>query len=188
MSTEPQATPIHSSNNADTSQPSVTKTLAADNNGDSKQTTVVKTPTQSENRKSQSGGDSTTSSSASSSQASQQDAESKDLEDKVNLTLLLVSGKRHTFAFDPTDTITVVKSRVFNNWPREWADETPVAVSSLKIVYQGRFLEDGTTLEANKILRGQTTIVHLTIKNVSQHDNDGPKSKDEAPKCHCIIL
>ncbi|RIA85286.1 ubiquitin-related domain-containing protein [Glomus cerebriforme] len=183
MSTEPQDTPIQSSNNADTSQPSVTKTLSADNNGDSKPTTtVVKTPTQSENRKSQSGGDSTTSSSASS---SQQDADS---EDKVKLTLLLVSGKRHTFSFDPTDTITVVKSRVFNNWPKEWADETPVAVSSLKIVYQGRFLEDGTTLETNKILRGQSTIVHLTIKNVSQHDNDGPKSKDEAPKCHCIIL
>src|SRR6266542_454482 len=117
MSTESQATPIHSSNNTDTTQPSITKTLAADNNGDSKQTTIVKTPTQSENRKSQSGGDSTTSSSASSSQASQQEAESKDLEDKVNLTLLLVSGKRHTFTFDPTDTITVVKSRVFNNWP-----------------------------------------------------------------------
>jgi hypothetical protein len=123
MSTELQLSPTHSNNNTDTSQPSVTKTLAADNNGDSKQT-VVKTPTQSENRKSQSGGDSTTSSSASTSQASQQDAESKDLEDKVNLTLLLVSGKRHTFSFDPTDTITVVKSRVFNNWPKgnNWVD------------------------------------------------------------------
>jgi len=185
MSTEPQTTPIHGSSNADTSQPSVTKNSANDNS-DSKPTT--KTPTQSENRKSQSGGDSTTSSSASSSQTSQQDAESKDSEDKVKLTLLLVSGKRHTFAFDPTDTITVVKSRIFNNWPKEWADETPVAVSSLKIVYQGRFLEDGTTLETNKIFRGKTTIVHLAIKNVLQQDNDDPKVKDEAPKCHCIIM
>lgn len=33
----------------------------------------------------------------------------------------------------------------------EWADETPVAVSSLKIVYQGRFLEDGTTLESKQV-------------------------------------
>ncbi|CAG8758413.1 10111_t:CDS:1, partial [Funneliformis caledonium] len=77
-------------------------------------TTVVKTPTLSENRKSHSGGDSTTSSSALSSQTSQQE----EAEDKVNLTLLLVSGKRHTFVFDPNDTITVVKSRVFNNWPK----------------------------------------------------------------------
>jgi hypothetical protein len=112
MSTESQTTPIHGSSNADTSQPSVTKNSANDNNGDSTPTT------QPENRKSQSGADSTTSSSASSSQTSQQDAESKDLEDKVKLTLLLVSGKRHTFAFDPTDTITVVKSRIFNNWPK----------------------------------------------------------------------
>src|ERR1044072_8295658 len=63
MSTESQNTPINVSNNADTSQPSATKTLAVGNNIDSKQTTVVKTPTQSENRKSHSGGDSTTSSS-----------------------------------------------------------------------------------------------------------------------------
>jgi hypothetical protein len=34
----------------------------------------------------------------------------------------------------------------------EWADETPVAVSSLKIVYQGRFLDDGTTLESKQVL------------------------------------
>jgi len=114
MSTEPQTTPINGSSNADTSQSSVTKNLDNDNNNDSNLTTKI--PTQSENRKSQSGGDST-SMSASSSQTSQ-DAESKDLEDKVKLTLLLVSGKRHTFVFDPFDTITVVKSRVFNNWPK----------------------------------------------------------------------
>ncbi len=125
MSTDPQNTPIHGSNNADTSQPSVTKTLVADSNSDSKQaTTVAKSPTQSENRKSHSGGDSTTSSSVLSSQTSQQDASPPEFENKVNLTLLLVSGKRHTFAFDPNDTITVVKSRVFNNWPRgnSWVD------------------------------------------------------------------
>src|SRR5436190_20688964 len=114
MSTEHQSTPINGSSNADTSQLSVTKNSTNENNGDSKPAT--KTPTQLDNRKSQSGADSTTSSSASSSQTSQQDAESKDSEDKVKLTLLLVSGKRHTFSFDPTDTITVVKSRIFNNW------------------------------------------------------------------------
>ncbi|CAG8655148.1 3968_t:CDS:2 [Funneliformis mosseae] len=175
---------INGSHNADTSQPSVTKNLVTDNSDSNQATTVVKTPTQSENRKSHSGGDSTTSSSALSSQTSQQE----EAEDKVNLTLLLVSGKRHTFVFDPNDTITVVKSRVFNNWPKEWADETPVAVSSLKIVYQGRFLEDGATLESNKIQRGQNTIVHLTIKNLLHQDNEDPKSVETAPKCRCIIL
>ncbi|KAG9289055.1 hypothetical protein G9A89_015604 [Geosiphon pyriformis] len=66
---------------------------------------------------------------------------------EVRLTLLLVSGKRHTFKCKPTDIVGTVKKRVFDNWPKEWADETPAAVSNLKIVHLGRFLEDGSTLE-----------------------------------------
>lgn len=38
--------------------------------------------------------------------------------DKVQLTLLLVSGKRQTFLFDPKDTIEAVKTNVLANWPK----------------------------------------------------------------------
>ncbi|CAG8779999.1 3146_t:CDS:2, partial [Acaulospora morrowiae] len=47
-----------------------------------------------------------------------------------------------------------------------WAEEAPAAVSCLKIVYRGRLLDDDTTLESNKIPCGQSTVVHLAIKNV----------------------
>ncbi|CAG8739436.1 14625_t:CDS:2, partial [Acaulospora morrowiae] len=47
-----------------------------------------------------------------------------------------------------------------------WAEEAPAAVSCLKIVYRGRLLDDDTTLESNKIPRGQSTVVHLAIKNI----------------------
>ncbi|CAG8464270.1 1320_t:CDS:2 [Ambispora gerdemannii] len=99
---------------------------------------------------------------------------------EVRLTLLLVSGKRHTFKFEHSDTIGNVK--------KQWADETPAAASSLKIVYLGRFLEDQSTLETNKIYAGQTTIVHLTIKNIPSTDADDPKSTENAPRCQCTML
>ncbi|RHZ63268.1 hypothetical protein Glove_330g69 [Diversispora epigaea] len=110
------------------------------------------------------------------------------LSDKISLTLLLVSGKRHTFFFSPNDTVTTVINILFNDWPKEWAEETPAAASCLKIVYRGRFLDEGKTLEFNKIPCGQPTIAHLTIKDVMLQDNNDPKSSDNAPKCQCTVL
>ncbi|CAG8600423.1 4482_t:CDS:2 [Ambispora leptoticha] len=107
---------------------------------------------------------------------------------EVRLTLLLVSGKRHTFEFEPNDTIGNVKKRVFEEWPKEWSDEIPAAATNLKIVYLGRFLEDVSTLETNKIYAGQTTIAHLTIKNTVSSDSEDPKSAENAPRCQCTIL
>ncbi|CAJ0879407.1 7186_t:CDS:2, partial [Entrophospora sp. SA101] len=101
--------------------------------------------TNSEKIKSHSGAESTTFSSQV--DVSLSGTKNHEADDKVSLTLLLVSGKRHTFSFDPNDTILTVKQKVFSNWPKEWADETPSSISSLKIVYRGRFLEDISTLE-----------------------------------------
>ncbi|KAG0358312.1 ubiquitin-related domain-containing protein [Gamsiella multidivaricata] len=108
--------------------------------------------------------------------------------DKVALTLLLVSGSRTTFTFQPTDTIEVVKSKVFESWPKEWQEEKPASPQSLKILYLGKFLADSSTLESNKIQSGATTIVHLTIKAPEQ-ELPGHSKSDSAAKCKfCLIL
>ncbi|KAF0396574.1 ubiquitin-like protein 3 [Gigaspora margarita] len=179
---EAQSPVTQVSNNADTSLPTIHNRMS----------TVQTSTAQSENINSSSGGDSTTSSSLPSN-VSQHDTplvetNNPELGNKISLTLLLVSGKRHTFIFDPSYTVAMVKKQVFNDWPEEWAEETVPSVSGLKIVYLGRVLDDGTTLEANKIQRGQSIIMHLAIKNSIPSDNDDPKSTENAPKCHCTIL
>ncbi|KAJ3277468.1 Ubiquitin-like protein 3, partial [Borealophlyctis nickersoniae] len=85
-------------------------------------------------------------------------------EDKVNLRLLLVSGKRTDVMVSPSDTVDAVRKRAFEIWPREWAEEAPEAPANLRILYHGRILDNATTIEANKIPAGQTTVVHALIK------------------------
>ncbi|CAG8445884.1 3470_t:CDS:2 [Cetraspora pellucida] len=161
---EAQSPVTQVSNNADTSQPTVNNRMSATQT------------TQFENINSSSTGDSTTSSSLPSNisqlDTSLVETNNPELGNKINLTLLLVSGKRQTFFFDPSYTVSMVKKQVFNDWPEEWAEETVPSVSCLKIVYLGRVLDDGTTLEANKIQRGQSIIMHLAIKNAISSDND----------------
>ncbi|KAF9358532.1 Ubiquitin-like protein 3 [Mortierella sp. NVP85] len=101
--------------------------------------------------------------------------------DMVALTLLLVSGSRTTFTFQANATIEHVKNKVFENWPKEWQDERPASPQSLKILYLGKFLSDGSTLDSNKIQPGATTIVHLTIKAPEQELHGSSKS-DSAVK------
>ncbi|CAG8577365.1 10233_t:CDS:2 [Paraglomus brasilianum] len=110
-------------------------------------------------------------------------------EDKdITLTLLLISGKKHTFKFDPNETIKTVKDRVFDTWPGEWSDERPpLSASNLRILYMGKFLNDDTTLKSNKIEPGQDTTAHLTIKDISPPEDEEPGSAD-APKCSCSCL
>ncbi|KAF9182317.1 Ubiquitin-like protein 3 [Haplosporangium sp. Z 767] len=111
-----------------------------------------------------------------------------DSSDVVSLTLLLVSGSRTTFSFQGTETIEGVKSKVFENWPKEWQEEKPASPQSLKILYLGKFLADASTLESNKIQPGTTTIVHLTIKAPEQEQHGHSKS-DSAAKCKfCLVL
>ncbi|CAG8690810.1 15052_t:CDS:2, partial [Racocetra fulgida] len=134
---EVQSPVTHVSNNADTSQP------ATNNRMSETQTTT----THSENINSSSTGDSTTSSSLPSNTSqldtSLVETNNPELGNKISLTLLLVSGKRHTFFFDPSYTVAMVKKHVFTDWP----EESVPSVSCLKIVYLGRVLDDGTTLE-----------------------------------------
>ncbi|KAJ3070085.1 hypothetical protein HK102_006763, partial [Quaeritorhiza haematococci] len=86
-------------------------------------------------------------------------------DDKVNLRFLLVSGKKTDMMFGGGDSIEVVRKRIFESWPREWSEEAPESPAALRVLYRGGFLEVSSTLEGNKIPLGQTTVVHLLIKN-----------------------
>ncbi|KAG0180059.1 Vacuolar-sorting protein SNF7 [Apophysomyces sp. BC1021] len=95
------------------------------------------------------------------------DEEDKIPTDKVHLTMLLVSGNRYTFEFDPSTTIAQVKQYVHDQWPQEWSDRSQPSLDSLEVVYLGKFLENETTLESNRLRGGHTTTVHLIVRQFS---------------------
>ncbi|KAG0336988.1 hypothetical protein BG004_007826, partial [Podila humilis] len=118
-------------------------------------------------------------------------ATSGDSTTTISLTLLLISGARTTFTFFPSDTIETVKTKVFDAWPKEWSDEPrPTSPQSLKILYLGKFLADGSTLESNKIQPGTTTIVHLTIKapEPDMITTGGHSKSDSAARCRSSMI
>ncbi|RKP26094.1 hypothetical protein SYNPS1DRAFT_28198 [Syncephalis pseudoplumigaleata] len=97
---------------------------------------------------------------------------------QVALTCLLINGERHTFYFAPGTSIQQIKRHIHGHWPKEWTESCPDNTDSLKILYQGRFLEDQQTLAGwpamlmppetsaldNKITTHRPYIVHLTIR------------------------
>ncbi|KAI8921768.1 hypothetical protein BC831DRAFT_404885 [Entophlyctis helioformis] len=84
----------------------------------------------------------------------------------VRLKLLLVSGKTSELVVDGTATIDAVCRSIFDAWPKEWEGETvPLAPENLKILLRGRFLERPSTLASNGVAIGETTVVHVLIKN-----------------------
>ncbi|SAM09149.1 hypothetical protein [Absidia glauca] len=93
--------------------------------------------------------------------------------DKCRLTLLLVSGKRHSFDFDPYTTVDTVKTFIMEHWPQDWAESIPSSIKNIEFVYLGRFLDNPSKLKDNGILGGHSTIVHLVIRqHVRKSDND----------------
>ncbi|EGF76418.1 hypothetical protein BATDEDRAFT_92735 [Batrachochytrium dendrobatidis JAM81] len=86
--------------------------------------------------------------------------------DKVNLRLLLVSGKKSDLLVSGSDTIESVCIKIANSWPADWATETPpISPSCVKVLLRGRFLEWNSTVESNSIPMGDTTVVHILVKN-----------------------
>ncbi|KAL0077711.1 ubiquitin-2 like Rad60 SUMO-like-domain-containing protein [Phycomyces blakesleeanus] len=113
--------------------------------------------------------------------------EDKIQSDKVYLTLLLVSGSRHTFSFEPTNTILQVKAHVLEHWPQGWSDHVQ-SVASLHLVYLGKFLENDSTLESNRLKSGQATIVHLVYRPYTTKVNEDANSLEVASRCKCCII
>ncbi|KAH9373516.1 hypothetical protein HPB48_003468 [Haemaphysalis longicornis] len=81
--------------------------------------------------------------------------------DKVNLRLILVSGKTKEFAFSPNDSAAEIAQHVFDHWPQEWTEEAVSKAEILRLIYQGRFLHGNVTLGALQLPLGKTTVMHL---------------------------
>ncbi|KAJ3220207.1 hypothetical protein HDU67_005533 [Dinochytrium kinnereticum] len=111
-------------------------------------------------------------------------------EDQINLRLLLVSGKKSDILVSPADTIDAVKQKVFSAWPKDWSEEIPESPASLRLLHRGKFLEGASTLDASSIPIGQTTTVHLLIKNGAPEPAtpDKPAVVKESSGCNCVIL
>ncbi|CAB1325409.1 unnamed protein product [Coregonus sp. 'balchen'] len=65
---------------------------------------------------------------------------------KVNLRLILVSGKTQDFIFSPNDSAMDIAKHVFDNWPLGWEEEQVGSASILRLIFQGRFLHGSVTL------------------------------------------
>ncbi|KAL0879370.1 hypothetical protein ABMA27_003136 [Loxostege sticticalis] len=82
--------------------------------------------------------------------------------DKINLRLILVSGKTKEFVFSPVDSAGDIAIHVYDNWPEaDWASECVSRAEILRLIYQGRFLHSSVTLGALGLPLGRTTVMHL---------------------------
>ncbi|ORZ22016.1 ubiquitin-2 like Rad60 SUMO-like-domain-containing protein [Absidia repens] len=108
--------------------------------------------------------------------------------DKSRLTMLLVSGKRRVFDFEPSTTVDAVKTYILDNWPQDWADQTSPSIKNIELVYLGKFLDNNSKLKDNGLLGGHATIVHLVIRQYTKKADDDGKSNQVASRCKCCII
>nr|XP_045623773.1 ubiquitin-like protein 3 isoform X2 [Procambarus clarkii] len=97
---------------------------------------------------------------------------------KINLRLILVSGKTKEFLFSPSESAGDIAQFVFDNWPEEWADESVSKAEILRLIYQGRFLHGNVTLGALGLPAGKTCVMHL----VPRENLPEPNSQDQRQK------
>jgi len=116
-------------------------------------------------------------------------------EDKINLRLIMVSGKTKDYLFKPSDSAGDIAQFIFDNWPEDWSDEAVSNAEILRLIYQGRFLHCNVTLSALGLATGKTTVMHL----VPRENLPEPNSQDDESKkngrsrscawcCECAIV
>ncbi|XP_065207926.1 ubiquitin-like protein 3 [Planococcus citri] len=114
--------------------------------------------------------------------------------DKINLRLILVSGKTKEFLFSASNSAGEIAQYVFDNWPEDWADEAVSKAEILRLIYQGRFLHSNVTLGALALPFGKTTVMHLVPRETLPEPNSQDqrqKSKGGSSSCcstSCSIL
>ncbi|XP_050545866.1 ubiquitin-like protein 3 isoform X2 [Daktulosphaira vitifoliae] len=114
--------------------------------------------------------------------------------DKINLRLILVSGKTKEFIFSPNDSAGDIAQAIFDNWPEDWADEAVEKAEILRLIYQGRFLHSNVTLGALGLAPARTTVMHLVPRETLPEPNSQDqrqKSKAASSSCcsaACTIL
>ncbi|KAK6015203.1 hypothetical protein OSTOST_19375 [Ostertagia ostertagi] len=109
--------------------------------------------------------------------------------ENVTLRLILVSGRTHEFQFHPLTPAHEVTQKVFEQWPKEWAEEKVESASMLKLIYHGRFLHGSVTLNALNLPQGKTTVMHLvTRENLPEpNSNDSLSKRKRGSCCRCVL-
>lgn len=109
--------------------------------------------------------------------------------EKINLRLILVSGKSKEFLFAPSDSAADIAQYVYENWPEEWSEEHIApnsTVNILRLIYQGRFLHGNVTLGALQLPLGKTTVMHLVAReNLPEPNKEGQLKKDKSGESTC---
>lgn len=114
--------------------------------------------------------------------------------DKINLKLILVSGKTKEFLFSPSDSASDIARHVYEHWPEEWEAENVTRAEVLRLIYQGRFLHGNVTLGALALPLGRTTVMHLIPRDSlpePHQQGDRKKRKEQNTGCcsaSCSIL
>lgn len=115
--------------------------------------------------------------------------------DKINLRLILVTGKSKDFLFDPSNSAADIAQYVFDHWPDDWHEEAVSRAEILRLIYQGRFLHGNVTLAALNLPLGRTCVMHL-VQRENLPDSSGSqdsrlKSKERSTGCcssSCCLL
>ncbi|XP_064636187.1 ubiquitin-like protein 3 [Lineus longissimus] len=106
--------------------------------------------------------------------------------DKINLRLILVSGKTKELLFSPNDSAADISQFIYENWPEEWCDEQLPPHNILRLIYQGRFLHGNVTLGALQLPLGKTTVMHLVAReHLPEPNNQGQLKKDKNGESAC---
>lgn len=111
--------------------------------------------------------------------------------DKINLRLILVSGKTKEFLFSPSTSAEEISNTVFENWPEAVDSETVNKAEILRLIYQGRFLHCNVTLGALGLPTGRTTVMHLVpLDRLPEPKNQETRQKRSSRCCcsSCCIL
>lgn len=110
--------------------------------------------------------------------------------DKVNLKLILVSGRTEEFQFAPSTSAGEIAEFVWENWPESWEKEAVESSSILKLIYHGRFLHGNVTLSALSLPLGKTTVMHLVAREHLPEPNsqDNLKKSKAGGCCRCCSI
>ncbi|KAK0549335.1 hypothetical protein OC846_004116 [Tilletia horrida] len=108
-------------------------------------------------------------------------ASTRKAEQCIGLDVLLVTGQRQTWIFDPDATVCDVKTHIASHWPKDWPEVPQSATDHMRLLHLGFFWEnDDATLRDLNLPPRRTTVIHLVIRPalavVSPTDNSEPKS------------
>lgn len=121
------------------------------------------------------------------------DSASKSKVPKVNLHLIMVTGKTADFVFPNIVSAGEVAEHVYNNWPEAWAEEkeTISSFQVLRLIYQGRFLHENVTFGALNLPSGKRTVMHLVPREKLPPlaaDDKRINEKVSESSCCCALL